>query len=259
MKPLLEFAHVGYGIGNGNLFDELDARIFPNDCIALAGRNGVGKTTLLRLAAGTLVPDSGDVRLNGKTLRSLKQREIARSIAFVPQNAEVPFSFTVEQFVEQGRTPFLRMFGGLGVEDRAAMERAMKLTDTWSLRTRVFNHLSGGERQRVKIALGLAQQPQLLLLDEPMQQLDIGRQLEMVDLIGLLRRQGITILAAMHDLAMIESVFSTVWLLSPGEGMRQGTPEEVLRPEILESAFNCPPRHRPMLVKRSRERKESVL
>ncbi|MGP8188291.1 MAG: ABC transporter ATP-binding protein [Terracidiphilus sp.] len=259
MTPILEFSRVGYGYGNGNLFDDLEARIFPNDCIALVGRNGVGKTTLLRLAAGTLVPDSGDVRLKGKTLRSLKQREIARSIAFVPQNAEIPFSFTVEQFVEQGRTPFLRMFGGLSAEDRAAMERAMKLTDTWSLRSRIFNQLSGGERQRVKIALGLAQQPRLLLLDEPMQQLDIGRQFEMIDLIGSLRRQGIAILAAMHDLAMIESVFSSVWLLSPDEGMRQGSPEEVLQPEIIESAFNCPPRHRPMLVKRTRNRKESAL
>ena len=88
--------------------------------------------------------------LKSRPLDSLKQREIARSVAFVPQNVEVPFPFTVKQFVEQGRTPFLKMFGGLGAADYEAMRRAMELTDTWSLRSRVFNQLSGGERQRVK-------------------------------------------------------------------------------------------------------------
>ena len=191
MTPLIEFAHVGFAYGDRNIVSDINASIFANECIAVVGRNGAGKTTLLRLAAGTLAPDSGEVRLKRRTLRSLKQREIARSIAFVPQNVEVPFPFTVEQFVEQGRTPFLKMFGGLGAADREAIERALELTDTGSLRSRVFNQLSGGERQRVKIALGLAQQPQLLLLDEPMQHLDIGRQFEMVDLIGSLRREGI--------------------------------------------------------------------
>ena len=259
MTPLLEFAHVGFGYGDADLFSDLNAGIFANDCIALVGPNGIGKTTLLRLAAGILVPNSGDVRLNRKELRSLKHREIARSIAFVPQNVDIPFSFTVEQFVEQGRTPFLRMFGGLGAADRAAMERAMALTDTASLRSRPFNELSGGERQRVKIALGLAQQPKLLLLDEPMQHLDIGRQFEMIDLIASLRREGIAILASMHDLALIAGVFPSDWLLSRGEVMRQGSPEELLQPEIIESAFSCLPHHRPMLIERTRSRMDFVL
>jgi iron complex transport system ATP-binding protein len=199
------------------------------------------------------------VLLKRRSLRSLKQREIARSIAFVPQHVEVSFPFTVEQFVEQGRTPFLRIFGGLGAEDRRAVERALELTDTASLRSRVYNQLSGGERQRVKIALGLAQQPQLLLLDEPMQNLDIGRQFEMVDLIRRLRREGLAILASMHDLSMIEGVFSTVWLLAPDEQMRQGPPREILHPQVLEDAFNCPPRHRPRLVEHTRNRSEIAI
>jgi len=180
-------------------------------------------------------------------------------VAFVPQNVDVPFSFTVEEFVEQGRTPFLKMFGGLSAADYEAMGRAMELTDTWSLRSRVFNELSGGERQRVKIALGLAQQPQLLLLDEPMQHLDIGRQFEMIDLIELLRREGIAIVASMHDLALIQGTFSSVWLMSPDEPMRQGSPEEILRPEVLEIAFNCQPHHRPKLMERMRDRMEHAL
>ncbi|MGA3010119.1 MAG: ABC transporter ATP-binding protein [Terracidiphilus sp.] len=254
MKPLIEFAHVGFAYGDRSVLTDLDATVFGNQCIAVVGPNGAGKTTLLRLAAGTLAPAHGKVLLKHKDLRSLKQREIARSVAFVPQNVEVPFSFTVEQFVEQGRTPFLQMFAGLSLVDYDAMRRAMELTDTWSLRSRVFNELSGGERQRVKIALGLAQQPRLLLLDEPMQHLDIGRQFEMIDLIDLLRREGISIVASMHDLALIEGTFSSVWLLSPDQPMRQGLPEEILRPEILEVAFNCQPHHRPRLQRRIEER-----
>ena len=256
MKPLIEFAHVGFAYGNRNVLSDLDARVFENECIAVVGPNGVGKTTLLRLAAGTLAPVCGEVCSKCRDLRTLKQREIAKSVAFVPQNVEVPFSFTVEQFVEQGRTPFLRMFGGLGPADYEAMRRAMELTDTWSLRSRVFNELSGGERQRAKIALGLAQQPQLLLLDEPMQHLDIGRQFEMIDLIDLLRREGIAIVASMHDLALIEGTFSSVWLMSPDEPMRQGSPQEILRPEVLETAFNCLPHHRPRLQERMKNRME---
>ena len=165
MMLLLEFDHIRFGYGKTSIFDDLNARICGNDCIALVGRNGAGKTTLLRLAAGILAPNCGEVRLKHRALHSMKHREIARSIAFVPQNIEIPFSFTVEQIVEQGRTPFIKMFGGLGAADREAIERAMALTDIGSLRSRVFTELSGGERQRVKIALGLAQQPQLLLLD----------------------------------------------------------------------------------------------
>jgi len=259
MMPLVEFAHVSFAYGDRNVFEDLDACVFENECIAVVGPNGAGKTTLLRLAAGTLAPAHGEVYLKRQDLRSLKQREIARSIAFVPQNVEVPFSFTVEQFVEQGRTPFLKMFGGLRSEDYAAMRRAMELTDTWSLRSRVFNQLSGGERQRVKIALGLAQQPQLLLLDEPMQHLDIGRQFEMIDLLDLLQREGIAIVASMHDLALIERNFSSVWLVSPGESMRQGSPEEILCPEVLEVAFNTLPHHRSRLMDRTRDRMERAL
>jgi iron complex transport system ATP-binding protein len=259
MMPLLEFAHVGFGFGNTSIFNDLEGRIFSDDCIALVGRNGIGKTTLLRLAAGTLAPDRGEVLLKHRVMRSLKQREIARSIAFVPQNVEIPFSFTVEQLVEQGRTPFLKILGGLGPADHEAVERAMELTDTWSLRSRIFNQLSGGERQRAKIAMGLAQQPQLLLLDEPMQHLDIGRQFEMIDLIGSLRCEGIAILASMHDLALIEGAFSSVWLLNSDEEMRQGSPEEMLQPDVIESAFNCLPRHRSMLMERTRNRMELTI
>jgi len=259
VTPLLEFARASFCYGDRLILDEISGVVSNGECVALVGPNGIGKTTLLRLAAGTLSPRAGEVRLLGQTLDRLKQQTIARSIALVPQNVDVPFAFTVEQFIEQGRTPFLRMFGGLQAADRAAIEEAMDLTDTRSLRRRIFNQLSGGERQRVKIALGLAQQPRLLLLDEPTQHLDIGRQLEMADLIRSLSARGIAILASMHDLTLIEGTFSSVWLLSPEEGLRKGAPEEILQPEFLRRAFRCPPHHHSVLEERIRGRRERVL
>jgi iron complex transport system ATP-binding protein len=259
MSPLLEFAETSFSYGDRFVLNGISATISEGECIALVGPNGVGKTTLLRLGAGTLLPNTGEVRLKGQPLHRLKQRAIAQSVALVPQNVDVPFAFTVEEFIEQGRTPFLKMFGGLQPSDRKAIEEAVELTDTRSLRNRVFNQLSGGERQRVKIALSLAQQPQLLLLDEPTQHLDIGRQFEMVDLIRSLTRQGIAILASIHDLTLIEGTFSSVWLLSPEEGMQMGTPREILQAQLLEHAFKCPPSHRLVLEERIRRREERVL
>jgi iron complex transport system ATP-binding protein len=240
MSGLLTFSGVGFSYGERTILSDFTASIPEDASIALVGPNGTGKTTLLRLAAGTLRPQSGEVRLHGQALSSLNRRVIAQSIALVPQQVEVPFPFTVEQFVQQGRTPYLGLFGGLKVEDWEAVERALELTDTVHLRTRIFNQLSGGERQRVKIALGLAQNPRLLLLDEPTQHLDIGRQLGLIGLIRKLTGEGIAIVAAIHDLALIEGTFSSVWLLTPDEPVRQGLPSEMLSPELLSRVFRFP-------------------
>ena len=124
----------------------------------------------------------------------------------------------------------------------------MRIADVEPFESRVFNDLSGGEQQRVKIALGLAQQPRLLLLDEPAQNLDIGRQAELLELLGQFRREGITVVAAMHHLQLIEGTFSNVVLLTAQGTLLQGSPREILRPVILEQAFNCPPRAHATLV-----------
>jgi iron complex transport system ATP-binding protein len=194
----------------------------------------------------------GSVSLDGRGLETFRRTEAARLIALVPQQFDVPFDFRVEQIVEQGRTPYLGLFAGLKRQDRRAVERALELADVTSLRKRNFNELSGGERQRVKIALALAQEPRLLLLDEPAQNLDLGRQLELLDLIKILNDEGVTILASMHDLHLIEGTFSSVLLLEPDRELRKGYPTDILQPAILERAFDCPPRRQPKLVGESR-------
>jgi iron complex transport system ATP-binding protein len=154
----------------------------------------------------------------------------------------------VKQIVEQGRAPYLRLFRGHTKKDGRAVERAMHLADVAFLAHRIFNELSGGEQQRVKIALALAQEPRFLLLDEPTQNLDLGRRIELLALVASLRKEGITILAAMHDLQLIAETFSSVLLLTPEQSLLHGTPHDILQPARLEKAFNCPPQRHPALV-----------
>jgi iron complex transport system ATP-binding protein len=248
MNPLLKFHDVGFGYGGLDVIRSANFELQEGSCTALIGPNGAGKTTIMRLAAGTLHSQSGSVILNDVPLHELPLRKVARTVALVPQQLDVPFQFTVREVVEQGRTPYLGFLRGPMSEDRMAVDRALELTDLTNLQRRIFNELSGGERQRVKIALGLAQQPKLLLLDEPTQNLDIGRQVELIDLLHFLRGEGITIFASIHDLQLLEGNFSSVLLLSPEMPLMTGTPEAILQPSILEKAFNCPPRRHPLLL-----------
>jgi iron complex transport system ATP-binding protein len=250
MSPLLSFRDVSFAYDGLDVVRSASFDLEAGSCTALIGPNGAGKTTILKLAAGSLRSQSGSVVLNNEPLHTLAVKTVARTVALVPQQLDVPFQFTVREVVEQGRTPYLKFLRGPVSEDRMAVDRALELADVTRLQQRIFNELSGGERQRVKIALGLAQQPKLLLLDEPTQNLDIGRQVELIDLLHFLRAEGITIFASIHDLQLVEGNFSSVLLLSTDMPLMKGTPEEVLRPAILEKAFNCPPRRHPMLLER---------
>jgi iron complex transport system ATP-binding protein len=251
MSCLLRLSGVHFDYQGQSVLRQTTFDLEEGSCSALIGTNGVGKTTLLRIAAGVLRPASGNVLLRGRPMETISVKEIARTIALVPQQLELPFEFTVEQVVEQGRTPYIGMLRGPGRSDRLAVDRALDLADVSRLRHRIFNELSGGERQRVKIALGLAQEPRLLLLDEPTQNLDIGRQVELIDLLHFLRDEGITILSSMHDLHLVDKNFSTVLLLSPGQPLASGSPEQMLKPSVLERAFQCPPDRHPLLIERA--------
>ena len=249
-KPaILRCEAVSFARDQRLLLEDVDFALPAGSCTAIIGPNGVGKTTLLRLVAGLLQSDSGEIWLAEKKLSTLSRNEIAKQIALAPQHLEIPFDFTVGEIVALGRQPYRRLFGSLREQDQMAIDHALDATNTNQLRNRKFNELSGGEKQRVKIALGLAQEPQLLLLDEPTQNLDIGRQAELLDLIRSLSHRGVTILAAMHDLALIEGTFSSVILLSPYRPMLHGRPADVLQPHILERAFDCPPHAQPSLVR----------
>jgi len=238
VTPLLRFENASFRYSGRQVIENISFSVRSGTCTALIGANGSGKTTLLRLGSGALTATSGTVRLNGQKISSLSHRDRSRLVALVPQELDVPFDFTVEQIVAQGRTPYLGLLRGLLPEDRAAIERALRWTDTASLRRRIFNELSGGERQRVKIALGLAQEAQLLLLDEPTQNLDVGRQVELMELLHRLCSEGLTIVASIHDLHLIPGNFSEVHLLGPGNSFVSGAPNDILTAENLQKAFN---------------------
>ena len=164
--------------------------------------------------------------------------EVARKIAGVPQDLAVPFAFTAREIVELGRTPHLSLLRGFRSHDRRAVERAMELTDTVEFGDRIINELSGGERQRVIIAMALAQEPEILLLDEPTHLLDITRQAEILDLVAELNcSRGLTVVAAIHDLNLAGRYFDRLVILHRGAVLAEGTPGAVLCAEVVEKAY----------------------
>ncbi len=237
-SPLLEFRDVSFSRGSRLLLDRLSFTVEKQDMVGLLGPNGIGKTTLLRLAARLLTPGSGNILLQGKSLTEWSRRHLPRCIALVPQELEIPFNFCVKEIVAQGRAPYLPLFARNTHTDRRAIDAAMDAVDILPLRHRIYSELSGGERQRVKIAIGLAQQPQLMLLDEPTQHLDIGRQIELMSLLRDLNQQGLTILAAVHDLNLVAENFSSVILLTPEPSWITGPAADVMQPHLLERAFS---------------------
>lgn len=235
--PILEFRSVSFAHGERSIFENLSFSVQAGETVALLGPNGVGKTTLLKLACALLGPRSGEALVQGRPLRQWPRRQLSCTVALVPQELEVPFAFRVEEIVAQGRVPHLGWTGGLGPRDLEAVEAAMQEVDLLPLRHRVLGELSGGEAQRVKIAIALAQQPSLMLLDEPTQHLDLGRQIEVMALLRRLAERGITIVAAMHDLALVREHCSSAILLVPEAPAVIGPAADVLRADLLQRAY----------------------
>lgn len=231
----IEFAYDGQTVLNG-----VDVSLEKRGLVALLGPNGSGKTTLLKILSGILPPRVGHVMMDGADLHTLNRRQIAQRIAMVPQELHVPFAFTVREMVLLGRTPYTRPLLGESAHDHAAVDRAMDLTETRALADRVFGELSGGEQQRVVIAMALAQEPQILLLDEPTVHLDINHQIEVLELIRKLNRErGLTVLATMHDLNLASLYFDRLILLNEGRIIVEGKPSEVLSAERVQAVFGA--------------------
>jgi iron complex transport system ATP-binding protein len=235
--PLLDMQGITFGYNRQPLLYDVRFQVCAGEMVGLLGPNGSGKTTLLRLISGVLRPQQGVVMLDGRDAHAWGRREVARRVAVVPQEMHVPFAFTVEELVSLGRTPYQRLLGSNTKEDQLIVRAALQAADIEALSGRIFNELSGGERQRVTIALALAQQPALLLLDEPTSHLDIKYQIELLELVQRLNREtGVTVIAAMHDLNLAARYFPRLVLFQRGI-VADATPAEVLEPHLLRRVY----------------------
>jgi iron complex transport system ATP-binding protein len=216
----------------------IDLCLEPGEMLALIGPNGAGKSTLLRVAGGLLRPSTGRALLGGRDLASLGAREIARQIAVVPQDGPVPGGLLVREMVDLGRTPYVRLLLGPTAHDRHAVDWAMAAAGVEGLADRFVDELSGGERQRVILARAIAQEPRVLLLDEPTANLDLQHQVAILELVrGLTREQGLTVVAAVHDLQLAALYCDRVALMRAGQIVSQGSPEAVLTAPLLLETF----------------------
>ena len=228
-RPLLEVDHVTFGYGGSPVVLGASLAVWPGRFVGLLGPNGSGKSTLLRLAAGLLHPQQGSVRLEGRTLGSLGRTEIARQVAVVPQQPLMPEAFTGWDIVVAGRTPHQGILRGTSPLDEAIVQRALALVDATHLVDRRVGEVSGGERQRLLLARALAQEPTVLLLDEPTAHLDLPHQLVILDLaLRLARESDLAILGVFHDLNLAAAYCDEISLMGDGRILVHGTPETVL-------------------------------
>ena len=217
---------------------DMSLSLAPGEMVALVGPNGSGKTTILRLMAGMLRPDAGSVRIDGREVAHWRREALARRVAVLPQQLDLPPGFRVVELVAMGRTPHAsRPFGSTAADERA-VARALADADAEELADRPALDLSGGERQRVLVAMALAQEPELLLLDEPTLHLDLAHQIALLDTILRLRAQrGLTVLAILHDLNLAAAFSPRVAVLHEGRIAADGAPDEVLTPAQVEQVF----------------------
>ena len=228
---------LSYEVQGQTLLDGVTLHAGSGQLVGLIGPNGAGKSTLLRAVSGILRYRDGTIRLEGADLESLSSREIAAGLALVPQIAPYTHGFTSIELVLMGRYPHLGRFQIEGREDDRIARDAMRLTETEQFADRTLDTLSGGERQRVFVSRALAQQPRVLLMDEPTSNLDVLHQLKVFDLVRRLVDDGLTAIAAIHDLNMAARYCDRLVLLSGGRVIAEGTPEGVLTPQTIESAF----------------------
>jgi len=245
----LQIRQVNFSYLDGFNLDNINLSIGAGEMVGLLGPNGSGKTTLIKLVSGILKPTQGGIRLDGSDLSHLSRKSIARSIAVVPQHFHIAFAFTTTEIVTLGRTPFLRAFAGETEADRQLVADALGRIGIRGLAKRPFDGLSGGERQKVILAMALAQQPKLLLLDEPTVHLDIAHQVEILELVRSLNaEQGITVVAAMHDLNLASLYFDRLVLLKEGRVVADGTPAQVLTGDRIREVFSASVRVEPYPV-----------
>ncbi len=233
----LRFAGVDVGYDDGPVVRGADLLVGAGRVVGLVGPNGAGKSTLLRAVTGAAGILAGDVELCGDPVGSLTERQRARLVAVVPQSTAAPFAFPSFDFVEMGRHAHLPPLGGPGERDRRVVEYAMRRTDTWRLAAERVDTLSGGDLQRLVLAQALAQEPRVLLLDEPVSHLDLNHRLQILDLVRELADAGLAVLAVFHDLDLAARYSDELAVVHEGALGPAGPPRAVLTARNVSEVF----------------------
>ncbi len=233
----LSAERLSLSLGGRVILKDLDLSVMLGEVVGLIGPNGTGKTTLLRALAGLLDPDRGDILFEGRSLRSLDRRLLARALAYLPQGGMSYWDLEVQSLVMLGRLPHRGAWQAPRDEDRAAVERALIACDIQHLKGRPVTQLSGGERSRVLLARALAVEPKLLLADEPVAGLDPGHQLDVMARLQRLASTGAAVMVVMHDLTLAARFCDRLILLDAGMIAAEGSPESVLTAEILARCY----------------------
>jgi len=238
--PELEARGLEYRYAGGGFhLRPLDARFAPGGFAVVLGSNGSGKSTLVRLLGGLLPPRAGEVRLGGRALERVARLERSRTVAFLAQDEPRRVPFTAFETVMMGRYPFQGRWPFDSARDLEVARAAMQRADVTHLRERLVPELSGGERQRVYLARALAQEPRILLLDEPAASLDLAHQVELYEFLRELNREeGITVVAVSHEINLATRYCDQVLLLKAGELHASGSPAELLTAEQLSRTFD---------------------
>ena len=233
----LDARRVDLRIDGRLIVDGVDCTVAAGTFSALIGPNGAGKSTLLRVLAGVDRPEAGTVRFGPDDLFALSRRQRARLVGFVEQDSGTELSLSVREVVALGRIPHQGFFGDATAEDHAVIESALDAADVRALAERDVTTLSGGERQRVLLARALAQQPRLLVLDEPSNHLDIAAQLAVLGLLRSLASSGVTVLAALHDLNLASAYCDHVIVLRDGVVFAAGPTAEIITPRLVRAVY----------------------
>lgn len=238
MNTLLKINNLSGGYYKETVIKNISLEIKNGDFMGIIGPNGSGKTTLLRLASRVLVPQKGNIILEDKDINQMNLKEFCQRVAFVPQDTLINFPFSVLEIVLMGRIPHLKRLQMETKRDIAIAQHALIVTDAAYLKEKKIDELSSGERQRVIIAKALAQEPVLLFLDEPTSHLDIGHQIQILDLLRKLNRQkNLTIVMVLHDLNLASEYCNRIVLLNEGKIFREGSPREVLTYQNIEAVY----------------------
>jgi iron complex transport system ATP-binding protein len=235
---LFEIQHVNYHYGNTRVLHDITFNIEEGEILGIIGPNGSGKSTLIRTMSGLHAPTSGQILLQSKPISSFSHKDLARQITVLEQEGTPPLPFTVEQIVSMGRYPWLKRFSDLGAHDHEVVESVLKSLNLWDKRSKKVNNLSGGQRQLVSLARAMAQEPRILILDEPTTYLDIGHQILVMEHVRKWHReQRITILMVLHDLNIAGQYCDRLLLLDQGNLITWGQTENVLKVKTLAKVY----------------------